>query len=75
MLIEKKIRSVRVLIESADDDVRRRSGDSGDDVGAPGLVEAARAIEEEGDAHSGVRKVEAAEKVYGRTARWVLFVS
>ncbi len=36
---------------------------------------AARAIDEETDAHLGVKKVEAAEKVYGRYSRWILFTS
>ncbi|KAH8118651.1 drug:h+ antiporter [Phellopilus nigrolimitatus] len=33
------------------------------------------ALAREADAHAGVARVEAAEKVYGRRARWILFVS
>ena len=31
--------------------------------------------ERESDAHAGVKRVEAAEKVYGRYSKWVLFIS
>ena len=37
----------------------------------PHLVEV---IEAEVDAHVGVKKVEAAEKVYGRYSKWFLFI-
>ncbi|KAG0701988.1 major facilitator superfamily domain-containing protein [Suillus ampliporus] len=31
-------------------------------------------LAQEGDAHAGVRKVEAAQRVYGRRSRWCLFI-
>lgn len=34
----------------------------------------AREIEEEEDAHLGVKTVEAAEKVYGKYSKWFLFI-
>ena len=34
----------------------------------------AQEIEEEKDAHVGVKTVEAAEKVYGRYSKWFLFI-
>ena len=38
---------------------------------APELIQE---IEAEEDAHVGVKKVEAAEKVYGRYSKWFLFI-
>ena len=32
-------------------------------------------VAEEVDAHMGVKKVEAAEKVYGKYSKWALFIS
>ena len=34
----------------------------------------AQEVEEEQDAHLGVKTVEAAEKVYGRYSKWFLFI-
>ena len=34
----------------------------------------ARRIQEEEDAHLGVKTVEAAERVYGRYSKWFLFI-
>lgn len=32
-------------------------------------------LERERDAHAGVQRVEAAKKVYGRSSKWILFIS
>lgn len=48
-------------------------------VGSPSSVvvldpKIAREVEEEQDAHLGVKTVEAAEKVYGKHSKWFLFL-
>jgi hypothetical protein len=54
------------------DDVRDNCSSHGDD--ASGIDTEPRVPVAEQDAHAGVKKVEAAQRVYGRYSRWCLFI-
>lgn len=46
------------------------------DAKTPALdVQTQEAVAKEMDAHVGVKRVQAAEKVYGKYSKWVLFIS
>lgn len=58
---------------SVDDSTARKSTHSEDAI--PRIdTSVVLAVRAEEDAHVGVKKVEAAEKVYGRYSKWFLFI-
>src|SRR6267154_1106408 len=62
-----------MLQNSADND-RSTYGDDASVCGAALESEVRSVLDAEQDAHAGVKKVEAAQRVYGRRSRWCLFI-
>jgi hypothetical protein len=54
------------------DDPRDTCSSHGDDASGIDTEPGIPAVEQ--DAHAGVKKVEAAQRVYGRYSRWCLFI-
>ncbi|KAG1719745.1 hypothetical protein EDD22DRAFT_939019, partial [Suillus occidentalis] len=59
-------------IQLPQDDPRDTCSSHGDDASGVDTEPRLPALEE--DAHAGVKKVEAAQRVYGRYSRWCLFI-